>query len=279
MRPLLVLMGCEMFNGDRNKAINPALAVEVFHNFTLLHDDIMDKATLRRTKPTVHVKWNESTAILSGDAMFVKAIQLLMQTDEKYIQPLFTVFTATALKVCEGQQLDMDFEKRDVSIDEYLHMIKHKTAVLLGCSLQMGAMIAGASEEDCNYIYDVGCNLGMAFQLQDDLLDLYGDEERFGKKPGGDIVANKKTFLLLKARQLAGKKQLDELLQISESREENKVERMRSLFDDLYIQRETENLLDSYYGKAIELIHSLHTSAANKKPLLELAERLKIRVH
>lgn len=281
MRPLLVLMGCDLFRGDINKAIHPALAVEVFHNFTLLHDDIMDKAPVRRNKATVHAKWNQNIAILSGDAMFVKAIQLLMQTDADKISSLVDVFTKTALEVCEGQQLDMDFEiSSDVSLNEYLEMIRLKTAVLLGCSLKMGAIIAGASEEDCNYIYNAGCDLGLAFQLQDDFLDLYGDEKQFGKMPGGDVVANKKTFLLLKAMELADKNQSQEINYImnAELPPEEKVNRMKSVFSDLNIADLTVDRMEQYYNEAMQMIQSLHVPSENKQQLVTLAEGLRIRV-
>ncbi|MEP7262934.1 MAG: polyprenyl synthetase family protein [Bacteroidota bacterium] len=282
IRPLLVLMACDLFNGDINKAINPALAIEVFHNFTLLHDDIMDKAPVRRNKVTVHEKWNPNIAILSGDAMFVKAIQLLLQTDESKIRSITDVFTATALEVCEGQQLDMDFENRqDVSLDDYLHMIRLKTAVLLGCSLNIGAIVAGASKEDCDHIYSAGCNLGLAFQLQDDLLDLYGDEQQFGKIPGGDIIANKKTFLLLKALELADESQKNEIVYIMSNpslQPVEKVSRMKSIFDELHIADHTLEKMEVYYQLAMQMISTLHVPDERKSSLTGLAESLRVRV-
>jgi geranylgeranyl diphosphate synthase type II len=281
MRPLLVLMGCNLFNGDINQAINPALAIEVFHNFTLLHDDIMDKAPVRRSKATVHAKWNPDIAILSGDAMFVKAFQLLMQTDALHIQALTKLFTDTALEVCEGQQLDMDFENQDnIVLNDYIEMIRLKTAVLLGCSLKMGAIIAGADDEDCSYIYNAGCSLGLAFQLQDDLLDLYGDEQQFGKMPGGDVVANKKTYLLLKATELADEKQKREILYIMNNglKHEDKVSRMKSVFNQLNIAEHTTECMEQYYSKAMQMIHALHAPSENKMQLIELSEGLKMRV-
>ena len=196
-RPVLVLMGCEVFNGNRTEAIPAALAIEVFHNFTLLHDDIMDNAPLRRSKPTVHNKWNNSIAILSGDAMFVKACELMMQVNDKQIRTVMDIFLRTSTEVCEGQQMDMSFEKeKNVSITDYLKMIELKTAVLLGCSLQIGAIIGGADEIQSKHLYEFGKNIGIAFQLQDDLLDVFGDAEKFGKQTGGDIISNKKTFLI-----------------------------------------------------------------------------------
>ena len=201
MRPVLLLCGCEMFDGDLHKAMKPALGFEVFHNFTLLHDDIMDNAPLRRSMQTVHEKWNVNVAILSGDTMFVKACQLVMQVDDAVVRPVMELFHQTAIEVCEGQQLDMDFEKiRDVSIAGYIHMITNKTAVLLGASLKTGALIAGASDDDANHVYEFGKNIGIAFQLKDDILDVFGDDKKFGKLKGGDIVANKKNFPALKMR-------------------------------------------------------------------------------
>ena len=200
MRPVLTLMACDAFNGDVERAISPALGLEVFHNFTLLHDDIMDNAPLRRSKPTVHEKWNSNIAILAGDAMFVQSCQLVMDTPSSVVKEVMEVFTKTALEVCEGQQYDMDFESmNEVSIEEYIDMIRLKTAVLLGASLKIGALIGNADSEAASHLYDFGVNLGIAFQLQDDILDVYGDASFFGKQVGGDILANKKTYLLITA--------------------------------------------------------------------------------
>ena len=190
IRPALVLMGCELFGGDYSKALSQALAIEVFHNFTLLHDDIMDKAPLRRSQQTVHTKWNSDVAILSGDAMFVKACQLMKAGDTHLMSNVMSGFLETALLVCEGQQWDMTFQSRDeVTLKEYLNMIEMKTAVLIGCALKTGALIAGAPEQSAGQIYSFGKNLGIAFQLHDDILDVYGDEGKFGKQVGGDIIA------------------------------------------------------------------------------------------
>ena len=281
MRPLLVLMGCELFNGDLSKAMNPALGVEVFHNFTLLHDDIMDNAPLRRTKQTVHEKWNVSVAILSGDAMYVKAVQLVMHTDEKHIRPLLDLFNKTALQVCEGQQLDMDFESRkDVSLTDYLHMIELKTAVLLGCALQMGAISAGADHASALHLYETGRNLGIAFQIQDDFLDLYGNDE-FGKKPGGDIIANKKTFLLLKALEKATVVQRDMIHAIIADKTINDaqlVQKVKTIFDALNVAQHTEEAMDHFYNKAMSELSALNVVEANKQSLIALAQSLRIRV-
>ncbi|MBU2045104.1 MAG: polyprenyl synthetase family protein [Bacteroidetes bacterium] len=204
LRPAMVLMATDLFGGDIQEALAPALAVELFHNFTLMHDDIMDKAPLRRGQPTVHAKWNEAVAILSGDVMFVKAYKMMIQVKPDILSPVLEVFNQTAVGVCEGQQIDMNFERRaEVSIPEYVEMIRLKTAVLVGGALKIGALIGNASEKDAQLLYEFGENLGIAFQLQDDILDVYGDPEKFGKQVGGDIISNKKTFLLIKALELA----------------------------------------------------------------------------
>lgn len=282
MRPLLVLMGCDAFSGDIYKAIYPAVGVEVFHNFTLLHDDLMDNAPLRRTKQTVHTKWNPNIAILSGDAMFVKASQLVLQTDDVHIRPLMEVFNKTALEVCEGQQYDMDFEtSANVSLLDYLQMIEKKTAVLLGCALKMGAIIANASAEDAAHIYETGRNLGMAFQIQDDLLDLYGSEEQFGKMPGGDIVSNKKTFPVLKAFELADDQQHSDLLYIlNDKRLEDavRIEKVKNIFNALNIMHHTEEAIEHYYAKAMNELNTLHVPEKNKQQLVMLAQSLRMRV-
>lgn len=203
MRPLLVLMGYQLFKDDVKKALPAALAVETFHNFTLMHDDIMDNAPLRRGKATVHEKWNSNIAILSGDVMLVEAYKLLCTLDKEIIPDILNVFNKTAVEVCEGQQWDMNFESRsDVSIAEYLKMIEQKTAILLGASLKMGALLAGGSQQAADALYAFGVHIGIAFQLQDDWLDVFGDPEHFGKQVGGDILANKKTYLLLKTQEV-----------------------------------------------------------------------------
>ena len=200
LRPVLLLMTNELFNGRIEEVINPALGIEVFHNFTLLHDDIMDKAPLRRSMETVHSKWNSDIAILSGDTMFVQSCMLMMKTNMDCMEDIMQVFFKTAIEVCEGQQSDMDFESmNDVSIDDYLHMISQKTAALIACSAFIGARCAGAEKKDADLMYDFGKNLGLAFQLHDDILDVYGEKDKFGKQVGGDIISNKKTFLLLSA--------------------------------------------------------------------------------
>ncbi|MDO8994563.1 MAG: polyprenyl synthetase family protein, partial [Daejeonella sp.] len=212
MRPVLVLVSTELFRGNVSKALDAAIGIELFHNFTLMHDDIMDKAPLRRGNPTVHVKWNESAAILSGDVMFVEAYKLMIRVDDSILRKVLDIFSDTASGVCQGQQADMNFEKRDqVSLKEYIEMIRLKTAVLLAGSMQIGALIGGAEKEQADLLYEFGENLGLAFQLQDDILDVYGDPEKFGKQVGGDILADKKTFLLIKARELANEENASEL--------------------------------------------------------------------
>ena len=204
MRPILTLMATDLFGGDSKDSLHAAMAVEVFHNFTLLHDDIMDDAPLRRGKQTVHEKWDVNTAILSGDVMMIKAYGFLMEYKGEVYRAVMEVFNQTAIEVCEGQQMDVDFETRsDVSLEEYVEMIKLKTSVLVACALKMGAVIAGASDKDADLIYDFGLNLGLAFQLQDDYLDAFGNPETFGKQVGGDIIENKKTYLYIIAEQRA----------------------------------------------------------------------------
>ena len=214
MRPILLLMAHQLFDKDLTRAISPALAIEVFHNFTLLHDDIMDNAPLRRGNPTVHKKWNNNVAILSGDTMIVRAYQLMADVDSSIVKEVLNVFSKAAIQVCEGQQWDMDFETQDdVSLSDYMKMIEFKTAVLLAASLQIGGIISGGNKIQQEHLYEFGKNIGIAFQLKDDLLDAFGSTETFGKQEGGDIMENKKTFLYLKALQLADdvvKKQLQD---------------------------------------------------------------------
>jgi geranylgeranyl diphosphate synthase type II len=253
MRPLLVLIGCKIFNDDVSEAINPALGVEMFHNFTLLHDDIMDDAPLRRGKPSVHKKWDSNIAILSGDAMMVKTYQSFIETRSEVLRPMLRVFNRTAVEVCEGQQFDMNFELRDdVSIAEYLDMIRLKTAVLLAASLQIGGMIGGASKEQSELLYDLGLNAGIAFQLQDDILDVYGESAKVGKQKGGDIICNKKTFLLLKAQELATGSLAKELAeQLGNSSEQEKVAAVTQIYDELKIRQLAEARMWEFYNKGM----------------------------
>ena len=281
-RPALVLLGCEMFDGDIKQAIPAALAIEVFHNFTLLHDDIMDNAPLRRTKPTVHHQWNTNVAILSGDTMFVKACELMMQVNDKHVREVMNVFLKTAAEVCEGQQTDMNFETAaEVSIADYLKMIELKTAVLLGCSLQTGAIIGGADAIDARHLYEFGKNIGIAFQLQDDILDVYGDEEKFGKQTGGDILLNKKTYLLLKAKTLADAQQRSILNQWmnagAEGQEQQKIKAIKNLFDVLEIRKYAEQEMESYHTKAMQHLNEIKMDDSKKTLLEKFAGQLRIR--
>lgn len=281
MRPALMLSSCDMFGGDIRAAINPAIGVEVFHNFTLMHDDIMDEAPLRRGKKTVHKVWNTDHAILSGDVMFVMGYQLMCMVDPKILPGVLDVFSQTAMEVCEGQQFDMEFEDRNsVAIDEYIEMIRLKTSVLLAGSLKIGGIIAGASKEDLEHIYRFGEQIGIAFQLRDDLLDAYGDTEKFGKQVGGDILANKKTYLLLKARELAGKSQLAELDKLVASTSvsaENKVNRTLQVFDELSIRAQTESLMQEYFSDAMQHLKAVKVSSERKSELIKFAEILLVR--
>lgn len=278
IRPALALMACDMFSEQPEKAIKPALGIEVFHNFTLLHDDIMDKADIRRGKPTVHVKWSENTAILSGDLMQIAAYMLVSETPAPHLKPVLDLFSQTAVEVCEGQQYDMDFETRDeVEPADYLEMIRLKTAVLLGCSLKTGAIIGEAGEEDAQALYQFGLNVGIAFQLKDDLLDVYGDEKSFGKKIGGDILCNKKTYLLIHARKLARgdiKSKLDSLLSDSSIDPEKKISEVTGLYNHLGVKKICEDAMSEYFEMAIANLQKVSVSSDKKQELRKLAEKL-----
>ncbi len=258
LRSILVLLSNEMFYGDRNEVFPAAIGLEIFHNFTLLHDDIMDKAIMRRNKETVHVKWNENVAILSGDAMMIIAYQYISQIDEYYLKEILDLFNKTSLEVCEGQQYDMDFESRnDVSVEEYIEMIRLKTSVLIAAALKIGAITGGADKEKVDNIYNYGINIGLAFQLQDDLLDTFGDEKTFGKKIGNDIVTNKKTFLLISALNNAkGKdyKQLIDLLENKTRTESEKIEKVINLFNKLKIKKIVEDKIEYYFNNAKQFL-------------------------
>lgn len=267
IRPLLALITADCFDAKIKKALPAAAAIELFHNFSLIHDDIMDNAPLRRGKQTVHEKWNRNIAILSGDVLLVKAYQELAKCKKETVMQLQTVFSETAVGLCEGQQLDMDFETRShVSIDEYIEMIRLKTAVLLGCSMQMGALCAKASKEDAVLFYKAGERLGIAFQLTDDYLDVFGASEKVGKQTGGDIIANKKTWLLLKALEKSKAKQKKELLHWLNKKQFNpkeKVTAVKDIFISLKLNNTLQKQIDSYYHQAIKLLKT--SSASNKK--------------
>lgn len=277
LRPLLVLASCQMFGGEISEAINPAIGIELFHNFTLLHDDIMDKAPLRRGKETVYKKWNSNVAILAGDTMFALANKYMLRTRHQAISQVVELFNQTAIEVCEGQQFDMDYEKRpEVTIPDYLEMIRLKTAVLLAASLKTGAIIAGAGAVDCDYIYQFGINIGLAFQLKDDLLDVYGIQEKFGKVSGGDIIAGKKTYLYLKALESAGA-QTQAFRKLYESQDldsKQKVSSVKEIFNQLEIEQHTRKLIDDYYQKALHDLARISLSIEATESLREYTDGL-----
>lgn len=271
LRPVLTLMTAEIFGCASKKAMDAALSIEVFHNFSLVHDDIMDDAPLRRGQTTVHEKWDINTGILSGDAMLIMAYQLFENYEPKVFQDLAQLFSKTALEVCEGQQYDVDFESRDdVTISEYLKMIEYKTAVLVGAAMKMGAIVAEASEECQNSIYDFGKNLGIAFQLQDDYLDAFGDPETFGKQVGGDIIENKKTYLFLKALEfsnISDKRQLEHLYSVSPSDSADKINSVKHIFESCGSAEATRHEIENYTNKAFSVLESIKISEDNKDML------------
>ncbi|KOY87197.1 isoprenyl synthetase [bacterium 336/3] len=279
MRPLLVLLGYQLFDDNWQKCVPAAVSVEVFHNFTLMHDDIMDKAPLRRSQPTVHTKWNESIAILSGDVMLVKAYEILMSgVEDKYLRKALEKFSACAAWVCEGQQWDMNFEdKATVSESQYIEMIRLKTAVLLGFSLELGAMLAGANDEEQLKIRAFGENIGIGFQLKDDLLDVYGNPDKFGKQVGGDIAANKKTYLLLEAiAQATGetKVQLEYWLAKKDFDIAEKVKAVTDIYNTLGIKEKTEQKIQYFFDLAFKQLDELNARNAQKQFLDEFMRQL-----
>ncbi|TAF45142.1 MAG: polyprenyl synthetase family protein [Sphingobacteriales bacterium] len=278
LRPVLVLMATDLFAGDIYKAINAALAIETFHNFTLMHDDIMDNAPLRRGKPTVHAKWNQSVAILAGDVMFVESFKLIIQVDATILQQVLNVFNDTAVGVCEGQQIDMNFETAPkVTLADYIEMIRLKTAVLLGGALKIGALIGNANLYDAEKLYDFGVNLGIAFQLQDDILDVYGDPEKFGKQVGGDILANKKTFLLIKALELADEQTLNQLngyLQNTSISPSEKVSYITAIYNKLNIKDIAQAQMITYAEISLKALNEINAPNERKMMLKEFANML-----
>ncbi len=283
LRPALCLLACNLFSHEIEHAVKPALALETFHNFTLLHDDIMDKSDMRRGNATVHKKWNENTAILSGDAMMILAYQMLEGIENKYLAQILSIFNQTSLDVCIGQQLDMNFEqlslqKNEVPQSEYIEMISKKTSVLLAASLQMGAILGGASADQSEKLFQFGKNLGIAFQLQDDLLDVFGDEAVFGKKIGGDILANKKTFLLIKAYELIENKQvLNHWIQFFPEREDEKrkkIEGVREIYNSLKIKDLTEKEILFFFNNALAELENLDLDFNKKQVLKDFANHL-----
>lgn len=282
MRPLMTLMAAYLFTNDWQKAVKPALAVEVFHNFTLMHDDIMDQAPLRRGQPTVHEKWNPNTAILSGDVMLVNAYELLVDIETPYLRRVLTRFNRVAAEVCEGQQLDMNFETRwDVTEAEYISMIKLKTSVLLGFALELGGILAGADEHATNHLREGGVNIGIGFQLKDDLLDVYGDPAKFGKQVGGDILSNKKTFLLIEALEQADPKHKADLtfwlnqtdLNTQVARDK-KVRAVTQIYTELGIREITENRIADYFRRGFANFDEVRAESGRKAVLLDFAHQL-----
>jgi geranylgeranyl diphosphate synthase type II len=278
LRPMLVLAGYSLFGDNPEEAIPAALALEIFHNFTLLHDDIMDKAEVRRNRPSVHIRYSENSAILSGDAMAFLAYRYLLQCKSEQIDTILSLFTETAIGVCEGQQMDMDFEnKLEVSPEDYLEMIRLKSAVLLACALKTGGLLGGCSVSQAEWLYDAGINLGLAFQLQDDLLDTFGAEEVFGKKTGGDIVSNKNTYLLVQALLLAGpgqRKELESWITRPVFAREEKINAVREIYNQLSMKEQTENKIQYYFKEAVKLIKNLGIAPERKDFLLHLVRAL-----
>jgi geranylgeranyl diphosphate synthase type II len=272
IRPLLTLLAYSLYRDDYEKILTPAAAVEVFHNFTLMHDDIMDNAPLRRGKATVHEKWNPNIAILSGDVMLVKAYDMLLEVEKDKLPAVIRLFNRTAAEVCEGQQHDMNFESREtVSEEAYIDMIRLKTAVLLGFALQYGAILAGAPDDDAKKLYDFGVNIGIGFQLKDDLLDVYADQAKFGKQVGGDIISNKKTFLLIKAKELATADKKETLEYWINAREFDKAEKVTAVtkvYDALGIRELTEAKMHQYFDKGFGQFASLQVPNPTMKTLL-----------
>ena len=275
VRPVLTLMACDAMGGDMERALDAALGLEMFHNFTLLHDDVMDNADVRRGKPTVHFRWNDNTAILSGDTMLTIATQYIARTANWQVMDLFN---KTAIEIYEGQQWDMDYEHRnDVFVDEYMNMIRLKTSVLLGCALKMGALIADAVAEDADKFYEAGVNMGLAFQLRDDMLDVWGNPETFGKEIGGDIMNNKKTFLLINAMQLAQGDDVNELrhwLNDPYATRDDKVAGVTALYERLGVREMAEDAIAHYNEMAVAAFNQVKISDEDKQVFIQLANRL-----
>ncbi|RFZ84899.1 polyprenyl synthetase family protein [Mucilaginibacter terrenus] len=278
MRPALLLMACDLFGGDVEAALPPALAIEVFHNFTLMHDDIMDNAPKRRGRATVHEKWNNNVAILSGDVMLIEGYKLMMQVRNDLLHQVLDIFNDTAVGVCEGQQLDMTFEtSNNITIAEYINMIRLKTAVVLGGALKIGALIGNADQTDADLLSDFGVNLGIAFQLQDDILDVYGDPEKFGKQVGGDIISNKKTYLLLKAQELSGSDELNTWLATAQFDAAEKVAAVTAIYNKVDVRRHAEAEMQAYAEKAFTALEKINLPEDSKQYLRDFADGLLVR--
>lgn len=275
IRPVLCLMGNELVDNLNPDVWEVANAIELFHNFTLIHDDIMDKAPLRRGMQTVHTRFGESTALLSGDVMLVAAYECIRKIGNEFLHKVLELFNKTAMEVCEGQQLDMDFEKKDhVSIEDYVKMIELKTSVLLAASLRLGSLLGGAGLGNQQHLYEFGKNLGIAFQVQDDYLDAFGDPGKFGKKQGGDIVANKKTFLLIQAMNVGSASQVDELQSLLKNNDDNKIERVLKIYQSCKVNEWAKELKKKYMSRAMEHLEEIAVLSIRKKPLEELAHYL-----
>ena len=274
-------MSTDCFGGNISNALDASLAIELFHNFSLIHDDIMDKAPLRRGKQTVHEKWDINTGILSGDAMLIMAYKLLESYNSKYFKQLTTLFSNTALEVCEGQQYDINFETRvDVSVQDYVKMVKYKTAVLVGTAMQMGAILAEANNEDQKRCYDFGINLGIAFQLKDDYLDAFGNPENFGKQLGGDIIENKKTYLFLKAMELGSddlKNKLSDLFEKSSANNDQKIVEVIEVYNMSGAKKATERAIENYTTAAFDLLNLLDIESSKKQVLIDFGTQLMTR--
>lgn len=278
IRPVTTLMGCELFCGDFDRALPQAIAIELFHNFTLIHDDIMDNAPIRRGRETVFKKWDSNIAILSGDTLFAMAYQYAQQADKEILKETLSVFNQTAIEVCEGQQFDLNYETSNtVSVDDYITMIRLKTGVLFGASLKIGALIGGASTKEANLLYDFGVNIGIGFQLKDDLLDTFGNEGVFGKKTGGDIITNKKTFLYIKAIEVANEKEREKLLKLYSTDDidpDYKIKATKELFLKLKVDVATNEEIDKYFKVGMECLNNINIPDDDKKQLKEVAIKM-----
>ncbi len=278
IRPILTLMACELFGGDKEEAVTQALAIELFHNFTLIHDDIMDNAPIRRGQETVFKKWGANVAILSGDTLFALAYQYAQQARIEILPQTLSVFSKTAIEVCEGQQYDLNYERDNlVSVDEYIEMIRLKTAVLFGASLKIGALVGGATEKEANELYDFGINIGLGFQLKDDLLDAFGDEKVFGKQTGGDIITNKKTFLYLKAIEVADdrtKEELTKFYNTTDVPDEYKTSRVKEIFSRLQVDKAVNEKIDAYFEAGMKILQQIDINDVNKQILIDVARRM-----
>jgi geranylgeranyl diphosphate synthase type II len=275
IRPVMCLLGNELFSEIHNDAYQAARAIELFHNFTLVHDDMMDEASLRRGMATVHTKYDANTALLVGDVMLIRAYEFLQVIQPNYLPKILKIFNQTAREVCEGQQLDMDYSKmQNVTMDQYIHMITLKTSVLLAASLEIGAIIGGAGEKNCQHLYEFGKKIGIAFQIQDDYLDAYGNAADFGKEVGGDIKQNKKTFLLLHALSVANESQLAQLTQLMDNNDADKVEKVLTIFNACGVAKWAENLKAKYMQEAFDHLEAIAVVNARKQPLIDLANYL-----